>query len=148
MGFLLLYVIVRSLVAAAGKTFWYDELLTWTVSSQGSWSAIVSALHLPLDGQPPLFYMIEHFASSLTRNQEIALRLPSILALPCTLTCVFIYVKKNGSEIVALLCAIFVLTTSVFQYYAVEARPYSMVVACSAFALVCYQRVPSPVWTG
>jgi uncharacterized membrane protein len=147
MGFLLVYVIVRSVFAAAGKTLWYDELLTLTVSSQGSWKAILSALSRPLDGQPPLFYVIEHLALGFTRNQEIALRLPSILAFPCTLACVFIYVKKRGGELIALLCAIFILTTSVFQYYAVEARPYSMVVACIAFALVCYQHVPSPLWT-
>ncbi len=146
LGLLLVYVIVRSVFAAAGKAFWYDELLTLTVSSLGSWKAMLTALSRPLDGQPPLFYVIEHFALGLTRNKEIALRLPSILAFPCTLTCVFLYVKKRGGEIVALLCAIFILTTSVFQLYAVEARPYSLVVACIAFALVCYQRVPSPLW--
>jgi hypothetical protein len=147
MGFLLVYVIFRSVVAAAGKTFWYDELFTLMVSSQGNWTAIVSALRRALDAQPPLFYLIEHFASGFTRNQEIALRLPSILAFPCTLACVFVYVKKNAGEIVAFLCAIFLLTSSVFQLYAVEARPYGMVVACIAFALVCYQRAPSASWT-
>jgi hypothetical protein len=146
-GLLLVYAIFRSVFAAIGKPLWYDELLTLTVSSLGNWSAILRALRLPLDGQPPLFYMIEHFASGVTRNQEIALRLPSILALPFTLTCVFVYTKKNCGEIVAFLCALFLLMTSVFQLYAVEARPYSMVVACIAFALVCYQRAPSPVWT-
>jgi hypothetical protein len=147
MGFLVLYVIFRSVAAAAGRSFWYDELLTLIVSTQGSWGAIVLALRLPLDGQPPLFYMIEHFASGHCPSQEIALRLPSLLAFPCTLVCVFVYVKKNAGELIAFLCAIFLLTTSVFQLYAVEARPYSMVVACIAFALVCYQRAPSLVWT-
>lgn len=147
MGLLLAYVIARSVFAALGKSLWYDELLTLIVSSQGNWSAILRALRLPLDGQPPLFYLIEHFASGVSRNQEIALRLPSILAFPCTLTCVFVYAKKNCGEIIAFLCALFLLTTSVFQLYSVEARPYSLVVACIAFALVCYQRAPSPVWT-
>jgi Dolichyl-phosphate-mannose-protein mannosyltransferase len=146
-GVLLVYVIFRSLVAAAGKSFWFDELLTLTVSSQGSWSAILSALRRLVDNHPPLFYLIEHLASGLTRNQEIALRLPSILAFPCTVICVFFYVKKHGGETVALLCAVFLLTTSVFQIYAVEARGYGMVMACIAFALVCYQRAPSLFWT-
>jgi hypothetical protein len=147
MGFLLAYVIIRSVFAAAGKPFWYDELLTLTVSSQGNWSAILKALRLPLDGQPPLFYVIEHFALRFSRNQEIALRLPSILAFACTVACVFVYVKKRGGDLVAFLCAVFLLMTSVFQYYAVEARPFSMVVACIAFAMVCYQRLPSSLWT-
>src|SRR5215469_11777188 len=37
--------------------------------------------------------------------------------------------------------------TNVFLTYALEARPYSMEVACFAFALVCYQRAPAPIWT-
>src|ERR1700730_14899201 len=100
MGFLLVYAIVRSLVAAAERPFWFDELMTLTVSAQGTWNAILTTLRRALDAQPPLFYMIEHFASGLTRNKEIALRLPSVLAFPCTLTCVFIYVKRRGGEAV------------------------------------------------
>ena len=60
---LMLYVLVRSLFAAAGKSFWYDEVLTLAVASQGSWKGIVTALHAPIDGQPPLFYIVERLAS-------------------------------------------------------------------------------------
>jgi Dolichyl-phosphate-mannose-protein mannosyltransferase len=143
---LMLYVLVRSLFAAAGKSFWYDEVLTLTVASQGTWKGIVTALHAPVDGQPPLFYVVERLASGLIRNQQIAYRLPSITAFLCTVACVFIYVKERGKEMVALLSAALLLMTCVFQTYSVEARPYSMLVACFAFALVCYQRLPSTVW--
>jgi hypothetical protein len=54
---LMLYALVRSLFAAAGKSFWYDEVLTLAVASQGSWKGIVAALHAPVDCQPPLGYM-------------------------------------------------------------------------------------------
>jgi Dolichyl-phosphate-mannose-protein mannosyltransferase len=144
---LVVYAIARSVAAAAGKRFWYDELLTLTVSSLGSWNDRLSALKLPLDGQPPLFYTIEHFALGLTRNKEIALRVPSILAFPCALVCIFVYVRKRGGEVLALVCAAFLLITAAFDTYAVEARPYSMVLACIAFALVCYQRAPARLWT-
>ena len=146
MGLLLVYATLRCLVAAATKPFWYDELLTLIISSQGTWKGIMSALRAPLDAQPPLFYVIENFASHLLHNQEIALRLPSILALPCTLVCVFIYAKKQSGEVVAFLCSLSLLLTNVFHRYAVEARSYDLVVACMAFALVCYQRAPAPTW--
>ena len=144
---LMLYVLVRSLFAAAGKPFWYDEVLTLAVTSQGSWKGIVTALHAPIDGQPPLFYIVERLASGLIRNQQIAYRLPSIVAFLSTIACVFIYVRERGKEMVAVLCAALLLMTNLFQTYSVEARPYSMLVACFAFALVCYQRLPSTVWT-
>jgi 4-amino-4-deoxy-L-arabinose transferase-like glycosyltransferase len=135
------------LAAAAGKPFWYDELLTLAVGSLGNWSARLTALKLPLDGQPPLFYTIEHFAMGLVRNKLIAMRLPSILAFPCTLVCIFVYVKRRGGDVLAFFCAILLLISNLFQTYAVEARPYSLLVACFAFALVCYQRTPAPFWT-
>ena len=144
---LLLYVVVRGVVGARGKPFWYDEVMTLAVSDQGSWKGIVHALRPPLDSHPPLFYAIENYALKFTQNEEIALRLPSILAFPCTLICVFVYIKRQAGEIVGFLCAMFLLMTDIFQYYAMEARGYSMVIACVAFAMVCYQRVPSPLWT-
>jgi len=144
---LLVYAVIRSLLAAAAKPFWYDEVLTFVVSSQGSWKGIIAALAAAVDGQPPLFYVIEHFASGLVSNKEVAYRLPSILALLPIFICVFLYVKKRAGELVALLCAALLLMTNVFLTYALEARPYSMEVACFAFALVCYQRAPAPIWT-
>ena len=47
---------------------------------------------------------------------------------------------------VALLSSMFLLISAVFQYYAQEARPYSIVLACITFALLCYQRSHSPIW--
>src|SRR5215469_1668953 len=86
---LLVYAVIRSLLAAAAKPFWYDEVLTFVVSSQGSWKGIIAALAAAVDGQPPLFYVIEHFASGLVSNKEVAYRLPSILALLPIFICVF-----------------------------------------------------------
>ncbi len=82
----------------------------------------------------------------MTSNKEVALRLPSILAFPCTLICVFVYAKKRNGELIASLCALLLLSTILFHVYSIEARAYSMVIACIAFALVCYPRLPSPFW--
>jgi Dolichyl-phosphate-mannose-protein mannosyltransferase len=147
MAILVLYAVGRSVIAAEGKGLWYDEILTLTVSSLKSPQSMMIPLRRAIDSQPPLFYMIEHFASGLVRNQEIALRLPSIVAFPCTMVCVFVSVKRRSGEVLGLVCAASLLMTDVFQYYAQEARAYSMLVACIAFALVCYQRVPAVRWT-
>jgi 4-amino-4-deoxy-L-arabinose transferase-like glycosyltransferase len=144
---LVIYVIVRGLAAAATKPLWYDELITLAMSSQPSMRTVWAALARAVDGQPPGFHAVERVVSNLFHNKEIALRLPAILAFSCTLVCVFVFVKKRGGELIAFLCAFLLLSTILFERYAVEARPYSMVVACIAFALVCYQRLPSLFWT-
>src|SRR5208337_5695249 len=98
---LVVYVIVRGMAAAAMKPFWFDELLTWAVSSQPSMGAVWAALTRAVDGQPLGFYAIERIASSFSHNKEIALRLPAILAMPCTMVCVFVFVKKRSGELIA-----------------------------------------------
>jgi hypothetical protein len=147
MGLLMVYVIVRSVVAAAMTPFWFDELLTLTVSRLPNLKAVWGALSRALDSPPPGFYVVEREFIGLLQNKHIALRLASILAFPCTLLCVFVYVKKRSGEAIGLICALLLLLTSLFHYHAFEARPYSMEIACVAIALVCYQRVPSPFWT-
>lgn len=145
LGFLLIYVVGRSVIAGTGKGYWLDELLTQVVTSQGSVGKIMAALHAPIDGQPPLFYVVESFASRLVANQEIALRLPAALGAACAVLCVYIFLRRRSGRVIALLGAAFLITTAVSSF-AVEARPYSLVLACISFALVCYQRSPSLKW--
>jgi hypothetical protein len=147
MGLVVVYVIVRSIVAAATKPFWFDEFMTLTLCSLPNLKTVWGALSRGLDSPPPGFYVVEREFIGLLQNKQIALRLASILAFPCTLLCVFVYVKKRSGEAIGLICALLLLLTSLFHSHAADARPYSMMVACISIALVCYQRVPSPVWT-
>jgi hypothetical protein len=75
-GLLLIYCVVRNLVAAFARPLWYDEVITWAVCGQGAWRYILSALFRTTDSQPPLFYVIEHYALGISSNREIALRSP------------------------------------------------------------------------
>lgn len=144
---LVLYVIVRGVVAAATRPFWYDELITLSLSSLPSMKQTLAALARALDSPPPGFYVVQRNVVGLLQNKEIALRLASIFAFPCTLICVFVYAKKRCGEAVGFICAVLLLLTILFHRFAAEGRPYSMMIACFAFALVCYQRVPSLFWT-
>src|ERR1043166_4187989 len=146
LGMLLVYAFARSVVASGTKAYWYDELLTRLVVTRGSWAVMMEAVRAPLDTQPPLYYLVERAATLLVRNQELAYRIPSALAMVVTLLCVYVYVRRARGALLGLLCAFFCLMTSVFRYFAEEARPYSLLVACTAFALVCYQRAERWRW--
>ena len=145
MGLLIVYAAGRGLVGSAAKPFWCDELLTLAVASRPSLRDLWTAL-ARYDTQPPLFYLVERMTLALPIQREIAFRLPSILGFCCTLICVFAYVRKRRGDLIACLCATLLLSTSLFYTYLVEARGYSLMVACIAFALVCYQRLPSLRW--
>jgi hypothetical protein len=146
LGLLVFYVIVRGVAGAAAKPFWFDELLSLAIAGQPTLREMWNAVARGFDSAPPGFYLVERAALGLVSNKQIALRLPSILAFPCTLICVFVYVKKRSGEAIACLCALLLLATNLFQTYSIEGRAYSMVVACFVFALVCYQRLPSLRW--
>ena len=146
MGLLVMYTIVRGIAGAAHRPFWFDELFTLTIANQPSLHDLWHAVTRGFDSAPPFFYLVERLALKVTSNKEVALRLPSILAFPCTLICVFVYAKKRNGELIACLCALLLLSTILFHTYSIEARAYSMMIACIAFALVCYQRLPSPFW--
>ncbi|MFZ0880916.1 MAG: hypothetical protein WA002_15585, partial [Candidatus Acidiferrales bacterium] len=107
---LVAYAAVRSVVAAAARPFWYDEMCTWILVHQPSVRAIWSALERAADGQGPAYYVIERAASGMFANQEIALRLPSIFGFCCLTICVFIFVRRGAGSAYALICS-FVLFT-------------------------------------
>jgi 4-amino-4-deoxy-L-arabinose transferase-like glycosyltransferase len=144
---LIAYAIVRSLFAAASKPFWYDEVLTLIVARQPSVSAIWRILAQAADSQPPPFYLVERAAAALLlHNPHIGFRLPAICGFACTLVCVFFFVRRRSTPGYALLCAAILLVTVLYDPYAIEARPYSLLVACIAIALLCYQRAPETGW--
>jgi Dolichyl-phosphate-mannose-protein mannosyltransferase len=144
---LAVYSVLRNLIHAAGKPLWFDELLTEAVSRQPNLSAVWNALKNGVDGNPPFFYLIERAASKVTSNEMIAFRLPSIFAFSCTLICVYLFVQKRSGARNAFLCFLLLFVTPLNTIYAAEARPYSLLVACLAIALVSYQRLPSVPWT-
>jgi 4-amino-4-deoxy-L-arabinose transferase-like glycosyltransferase len=142
----IVYAVVRGLFEAATRPFWFDELCTWAVVRQGSFSGMWRALSHAVDGAPPAYHLIVRLASVLTNNEHISYRIPSILGFACATFCLYSFIRKKSGGIVALACAMIPLFTLLFDPYSVEARPYSMMVACISIALVCYQRAPSVRW--
>lgn len=140
LALLVIYSIIRNLAAASAAPLWLDEILTWTVSSQRNWARIIKMLMEGVDGQPPLYYLVEHASMNLVHVRELGLRLPSVFAFPCTLICVFLFARRRGGDFAGILAGAFLFSTAIFRWYAAEARPYSLFVACIAVALLCYQR--------
>ena len=146
LAILMIYAAVRCYCRAVAQPFWYDEICTFIMVRQQRIPILWSALKHGADGQPPVFYLAERLATALIPNENVAFRWLSILGLLCTLLCLFLYVRKRRGNAIALLCAVIPMVTILYKDYAVESRPYSLVVACIAFALVCYQRAPAFRW--
>ncbi len=140
------YGLVRSVFTAASTPFWYDEICTRIVVKQPTVSAMYDALRHAADSNPPVFYLLERFSAALVKNEHIAFRLPSIVGFAIVVLCVFLVVKTRSNPAVAFVCTAALFMTSIYEPYATEARPYSLVAACISFGLLCYQRAPATRW--
>ena len=144
---LIAYVFFKGLAQAATSAVTADETFTLALAREPRAGALWHALMRGADGQPPLFYLLERLFLRVSTNPQVTLRLPSILAFCCVLTCVFFFVKKRASPGQALMCSLLLLNSSLYLIFAGQARPYGLVAAGVAFAMVCYQRVAKPLWT-
>jgi hypothetical protein len=140
------YAGLRSLAYAARKPFWFDELLTRIVCRQGNAAGILDALKRGVDGNPPLFYLMEWVVANRISNENIGYRLLPVLGFVGTLFLMYVFVKRRNGRAAALIAASLLLITPLFTSYAAEARPYSLLSASVALAMVCYQRASNARW--
>lgn len=147
MAALIAYVMVRSAFRATVKPLWFDEVCTWIMATLPNASSVWHALERAADAHPPAFYLLESFLDKLIPNQQIAFRIPAILGLGITLWCLFIWLRRRYETGIVFAAVLTPLLTVFYSTYAVEARPYALVTACLAVALVCYDRVPVAGWT-
>jgi len=128
------------LLSARRKPFWYDELLTFHVSSLHPVSLLWRALQAGVDGMPPGYYIIVRLGSMLPGDPHVTLRLPSILGYILTLLGVYWFVRKRLPAFAGL-AAVFLITLTPFREFAMEARSYSLLVGFLAISAVLWQRI-------
>jgi hypothetical protein len=122
------------------KVFWYDELLTFHVSSLQPFSLFWRALKAGVDGMPLGYYLLVRVARMLPGDPLITLRLPSVLGYLLTLLGVYWFARKRLPAFAGL-AAVLLITLSPFRAYAVEARSYTLLVGFLAISAVFWQRI-------
>ena len=104
------------------RLLWFDEIATANVAGLPHWTSIWTALAQGVDSQPPLYYVLVRLFSKLPVSQEVALRLPSALAMAAGLLITFDCARRVTDSLHGLI-ALSVLTSSFLPYYGYEARP-------------------------
>jgi mannosyltransferase len=102
------------------------ELASWDLSGRDTISRVVR------DGsQPPLYFLVLHFARWIFGDSEWALRLPSAVVGWLCLPAIYLLGKKLYSEREGLMAALFLAVLWPPVYYGQEARPYAMLILLS-----------------
>ena len=134
--FLIAFLVVIS--GFSRRLFWYDELFTLYLSDMSParlWQALLAGV----DQNSPLFYLLSGLTARLTPGIESGLRFPAVAGGVVALTCVFLYVRQRCGVLWAW-AAIWLLLASRAAYYMAEARPYGIMLGCTAGAFLAWQR--------
>lgn len=123
-------------VLPISSSFWVDETGTF-VAARGSWRAVVRSA-LEGQGQVP-YLMLAWLVRSIGGANEVALRLPSLLALGLGTFLLYRLGRRLFDRETGLLAVVAFASVPVVAFMAVDARPYALSLTLligSALALV------------
>jgi Dolichyl-phosphate-mannose-protein mannosyltransferase len=121
--------------------FWFDEVLTFYVASLPR-SAIWKALIAHAESGTPLSHLVAKISANIFGWTPFGLRVPSIAGYLAMMLCVYAIVRRYAGPIYAMIGA-FASFMIYAPSYAVQARPYGLLLGLSGVALLCWQRVSS-----
>ncbi len=139
----LTFIVGLTTVARATRMMWFDELTTFYLARMDSIQSAWNAVRNGADLQPPLMFVLAHFSQKLAGANEIATRLPCILGFLVACGCLFVFIRRRSGTVFALCGAALILLTGAYRY-SYEARPYGLVLAGAALALVSWQSATEP----
>ena len=127
-----------SLLFAWREPFWMDEYLGLRTAEVGSirgvWDLLKTA---PLSVDPPLYHFLTMYCVRLFGRTEFVMRLPSVLAYTLMSFLLYRFVRKYADVYTGLAVVTLCLGCGTF-FKAHEARPYALMLAASAMALICW----------
>jgi len=128
-------VIIQLWFGMIGTSFWLDETGTWWIVKDGAAEAVRRAISW--SGQSPLFYLVAWLSSRVFGLNEIALRIPSVLAMTGAIYFLYRIAERLYDRASAPVVAFVFLCAA--SFYAVDARPYALTLLCltaSSWALI------------
>jgi hypothetical protein len=128
-----------SLIWSNIKLMWNDELLVlWTDKVPGLEQLVRIQRFYPISLDPLFYHLAGHGAIRAFGANAFAIRLPSLLGFLIMQLCLFIFVRRIAGERAGIIALAFPAITPAF-YYAVEGRPYGMMLGLIGIAMVSWQ---------
>ena len=130
-----------AMALAATRPLWFDEVFTWQIATRPSVGDLIAALG-PMDPSPPLHYLLVRGSHAIFGASPFATRLPALLSFLVTLVVLHRLVVPITGPLFALVAVGALLLTPAFRF-AAEARPYALLLACSATSLLAWRAIAS-----
>jgi hypothetical protein len=120
----------------AHRPLWYDELFTYHVSMSPTFDIFVNRVRY-VDLNPPLSYLFVRASIALFGDSPFVMRLPSLLEYLGASLIVYRLVSRRLGGALGL-AALGILWSFSLTAYAVEARPYALLLFLFSIAMVCW----------
>lgn len=148
---LLLSLIMRSVFLLIRGDFWFDEKFSIHYSTLSSWSDTLK--YWVLETNPPLYTLfLKFYLSLINQNNEILVRLPSLVIGLASIALLYIFATKIFSQKTAIVSSIFMAFSVLHIFVSAEARVYSLLVllAISSFyifhSIIIEQKANKKLW--
>jgi hypothetical protein len=129
--------LIWAVQAASHRGLWYDELYTLAIARQDSanmWRAETAGFEF----NPPMVYLISSMALHLPFAEEISLRIAPIIGFVLFAFSLVVFVGRRLGFPYGLVAGSIVLTGT-YTEFALQARPYGILVGFAGLALVGWQ---------
>lgn len=123
--------------ASRAKLLWYDEFFMWHLSRLPAIGDIWHALAIGATNDAPLNYILPRAAAAIAGPGPVAFRLGAMLGVAVMCACLFVYAHRRFGLVHGFLALLIPLSTEV-MYYAVEGRPYGVMLGCAGAAFFCW----------
>jgi len=124
---------------SAAKLLWWDEFLVLWTDHQPGWAQVAQIqLHWPVSLDPLVYHCLANTAMRLLGPGAFAIRLPALLGFLVMQFCLYLFMRHLISQKAAVLALVFPALTAAL-YYAVEGRPYGLLLGLCGIAMVSWQ---------
>ncbi|HEY1341416.1 MAG TPA: glycosyltransferase family 39 protein [Bryobacteraceae bacterium] len=131
--------LVATCIRAQNRLFWYDELLTVNLCALPRFADVWTGVRAGIDLNPPLQYVAVRASQALFGAGHLGTRLPVVVSFLVMSLFVFLYLRRRVPAGWALAGMMLPWLTEAYRF-ALDARPYGILLGCSAAALYCWSR--------
>lgn len=115
-----------------------DEFLSFYTDSTPTWHDVMHVqVHTPISLDPPAYHLLSHLAMDLFGHGATSLRAPAIFGFLLMQLALFLLVRELSGRRAGLIAMALPVATASFRY-AVEGRPYGLLLGMNAVAFLCW----------
>jgi hypothetical protein len=139
---ILLAFVPKILLQSRGRPLWHDELFTYYISQAPDLATLVHQTRT-LDLNPPLSFLLVRGALHAFHPSATVCRLPYMLGFILCMGCLYSFVSKKVGPLWGMAAAL-LLASGVAFPYALEARPYGLLLGFTALGFLGWQKATTP----